>query len=378
MAVPLLLFFIMQTIKYFENQNIKNILYLTVLLFLIFFLHFQMSIYCVLYFTLAFIYNFRKSYSYILKYVIIVLPLIIIMYIVYSIDTTEHGQSLLPFFYLYYKNSFLNTVPERMRILPVMDNFYFIEGVFGALAALIFASTIVVPVFLFLFKRFKIFYDKIINDRYSYYLFIFISSSFLCYFFLPDIIPGQYLVYQRFSVLFMLALNILGSYCYRNLNLSGIFKSIIIFVLAFHFVIVSIYYNDFKVETKNFTEDIFPEDASCRRISGIIYTNTFKGRPVYIHFPMYFIVWKKGISTGLVDYRFGAVKRKAGFDQLPYYREWIGDSRNYSDEYKNLEYILLKDSLKLQINGFENTKIVDDWYLYTNSKLLSHSKDSLK
>ncbi|MBI5402627.1 MAG: hypothetical protein HY959_04455 [Ignavibacteriae bacterium] len=217
-----------------------------------------------------------------------------------------------------------------------------------------------------MYKRSKKVYGIIQTDNYSWYLYIFISSSFLCYFFLPDIIPGQNIVFERFSVFLMLALIIYCAYCYKGILLGKISRTAVILVVLLHFILVSIYFNDFKNETSVFTKELLPDDASCKRISGIIYTNTFKNRPVYIHFPMYFIVWNKGISTGLVDYRFGVIKRKADFEKLPYYREWIGDSRNYSDEYKNIEYVLLKDSLKLEIKGFDLSKQSGDWYLYTN------------
>ncbi|MCX6164622.1 MAG: hypothetical protein NTU73_07130, partial [Ignavibacteriae bacterium] len=69
-----------------------------------------------------------------------------------------------------------------------------------------------------------------------------------------------------------------------------------------------------------------------------------------------------------VDYRFFVIKRKADFVKLPYYREWIGDSRDYKNEYRNLEYVLLKDSTKMDIEGFEMVKHTDDWYLYKNQK----------
>lgn len=90
---------------------------------------------------------------------------------------------------------------------------------------------------------------------------------------------------------------------------------------------------------------------------------------------MYFTIWKKGITTGLVDYRFFVIKRKADFEKLPYYREWIGDSRDYKNEYKNLEYILLKDGGKLDVEGFDLIKHTDDWYLYMNQRL---KQDSLQ
>jgi hypothetical protein len=369
MSVPFIIIFLLFVIKYFEKQSLFNILSLMLLLLFIFTMHFQNAIFCILLFSVAYLINLKKSCLYYFKYIIIIFPVLCIMYYAYTFDTVSSDQKLFPFLFAYYKHFYLASVIERVKVLAVMDNFYFVQGPFGAVFSIIFVLSFVIPIIIYLFKRSKKVYDIIQTDNYSYYLYIFISTSFLCYFFLPNIIPGQNIIFERFTVFLMLALIIYCAYSFKRINLNKLSRITIVAIVLLHFVLVSLYYSDFKNETKNFNENLFPNDASCKRISGIIYTNTFKGRPVYIHFPMYFIVWKKGISTGLVDYRFGIIKRKADFDKLPYYREWIGDSRDYSDEYKNIEYILLKDSLKLDIKGFEMNKQVDDWYLYTNQNI---------
>jgi hypothetical protein len=369
MSVPFIIIFILFTIKYFEKQSIMNILILIVLLLLIFSMHFQNAIYCIFLFSIALIFNFKKSLSYFLKYIIIILPVILIMYYAYTFDTTSSEQHLFPYLLSYYKNDYLFSIVERIKVLTVMDNFYFIEGSCGAVVSIFFVLSFTIPLLIYLYKRSKKVYAIIPTNNYSYYLYAFISSSFFCYLFLPNIIPGQNIIFERFTVFLMLSLIIYCAYVYKGILISLNSKFLIIFVVLSHFIIVSFYYNDFKNETKNFDENLFPNDSRCKRISGIIYTNTFKGRPVFIHFPMYFVVWKKGISTGLVDYRFGIIKRNTSFDKLPYYREWIGDSRDYKDEYKNIEYILLKDSIKLDIEGFTTEKQIDDWYLYTNKNL---------
>jgi hypothetical protein len=369
MSVPFIILFILFIIKFFEYKSALNILVLIILLLLIFSMHFQNAIFCILILTIAFIHNFKKSIKYFLKYFIIVSPVLLLMYFAYTFDTTNPEQNLFPFLISYYKNDYIYSVAERIKVLAVMDNFYFIEGPFGAVVSIIFVLSFIIPILIYLYKRSKKVYNIVSTDNYSYYLYIFISSSLLCYLFLPNIIPGQNIIFERFSVFLMLSLVLFCAFCYKRIDISRISKVFIIVVVLFHFVLVSFYYNDFKNATKNFNEDLFPDNASCKRLSGIIYTNTFKGRPLFIHFPMYFTVWKKGITTGLVDYRFFVIKRKADFDKLPYYREWIGDSRDYKNEYENLEYILFKDGDKKDIEGFDMVKHTNDWYLYKNRSL---------
>lgn len=373
MSVPLIILFILFIIKYFENQNFLNIIILVVLLLLIFLMHFQNAIFCILILTISFSFNFKKSFSYFLKYLVIILPVLILMYFAYSFDTTSPEQNLVPFLLNYYKNDYIYSVVERIKVLAVMDNFYFIQGPYGAVVAIFFVLSFIIPILIYFYKRSKKVYKIIITDNYSCYLYIFILCSLFCYLFLPNIIPGQNIIFERFSVFLMLALILFCAYCYKRISIPNISIILIIAVVLVHFIIISFYYNDFRKETKSFNESFLPENALCNRLSGIVFTNTFKGRPVYIHFPMYFTVWKKGITTGLVDYRFFVIKRKADFDKLPYYREWIGDTRDYKNEYKNLEYILLKDGGKLNIEGFNLVKNTDDWYLYMNQKLENDS-----
>jgi hypothetical protein len=369
MSVPLIILFILFVIRFYENQNTVNIITLILILLLIFSMHFQNAIFCILILSIAFLHNFKKSARYFINYTIIILPVLILMFLAYTSDTTSPEQNLFPFLISYYKNYYLSSVLDRVKVLAVMDNFYFIQGPYGAVVSVVFVLSFIIPIIICLLKKYKKNYATIVTDKYSYYLYIFILCSLFCYLFLPNIIPGQNIIFERFSVFLMLGLILYCAYCYRRINISKFFKVIIVLVVVFHFIIVSLYYIDFKIETKNFNESLFPDNARCKRLSGIIYTNTFKGRPVYIHFPMYFTIWKKGITTGLIDYRFFVIKRKTDFEKLPYYREWIGDTRDYNNEYKNLEYILLKDGDRLNIEGFNLLNNKDEWFLYENNKL---------
>lgn len=371
MSVPVIFIFFLFIMKYFENQNFKNIIALILLLLLIFSMHFQNAIFCILILSICLLYDFKKSFIYLIKYIIIIIPVLVLMYVAYSFDTTKSEQNLFPFLISYYQNDYISSVFGRLKVLAVMDNFYLIEGAVGAVFAFFAVMSFVIPIIFYFYKKSKKLYKNKITNKYSYYLYIFILTSLSCYLFLPNIIPGQNIIFERFSVFFMLSLILFGAYCYREKNISSIFKIVIVSTVLLHFVVVSVYYNDFRKDTKNFNESLFPNDVYCKRLSGIIYSNTFKGRPLYIHFPMYYTVWKKGITTGLVDYRFFVIKRKADFEKLPWYKEWIGEKRDYSNEYRNLEYILLKDGNKINLDGFDLIKQTDDWYLYRNSKLNS-------
>lgn len=138
---------------------------------------------------------------------------------------------------------------------------------------------------------------------------------------------------------------------------------LIIFICAAYFTVISSYFFDFQNATKCFTEDIFPDSSENKVLAGIILDNNFRGRPVYTHFPMYNTVWKNGITTGLIDYRFGFFKRKADKSKLPEYNEFLDKNYSYNDEYNNVNYIIVRDKDDIKIRNFNTIKKCGEWRL---------------
>ena len=131
------------------------------------------------------------------------------------------------------------------------------------------------------------------------------------------------------------------------------------------------YIISFNRENRNFNPEFFAGVDPEQTLAGLIYDNRYRGRKVYIHFPNYYIVWKRGIATSkIIDYRFGVVRRTSN-DKLPYYHELIGDDYGYQPQYQNLDYLLVRGAAPQEpdsnLSSFELEKRLGPWSLYKNT-----------
>ncbi len=131
-------------------------------------------------------------------------------------------------------------------------------------------------------------------------------------------------------------------------------------------------FRSFNRENESFTGDFFPGHWKGKMLSGLIYDFRWRGSPVYIHYPGYYITWKKGIAaTSIIGYRFGAVRRKAPITILPAYLEWIGRFQEYDGRYSSLDYLVVRGSAPAghehDTDGFEPLRSAGEWRLLKNN-----------
>lgn len=281
----------------------------------------------------------------------------------YSIDNQSSTTPLFTYMLSYYTSSYFNTFFDRFNVLFVVDNYFILRGIPGVIFSL-FAT---IPLILIFIAKISIFSkSKVFKNQYLKYLFILITITFLCFFILPDVIPGQNIIFERYSVLFFLLIIIISSIIQINIKLENIIAILIPFIVLLHTLFISDYMFEFENDTSEFTTDIFP-DSSKSRLAGVILDNDFRGSKVYAHFPMYFTVWKKGITTGLIDYRFGLIKRNVSRDILPQYIEWTEKQINYDDYYKPVDYLLIKSESTPTYKNFIKIEESGQWQLYISN-----------
>ena len=379
MSIPIFLFYLLVLIKYFETNKIIFAVSMGLMLILLFFSHFQTAIFgLVTVFTFV-IFKKVKDYRFILKTLFFLMPVVILMIFAYKSNSNNTDPGLFSFLINYYSKDYFIQFPERIKNFFVIDNFYFFIKSPGAIFAFIISLIILVPLIIQsgyiktqiikvlrqirTIQPIKDIREENSNYLMQSYLFPLLFISFICYLFLPDNIPGQCIIYERFTVFIYLFLIVLIGIIYKSkiFNLSGLM--IIAIPLLAYFTVVSFYFYDFQDATKNFTKEIFPDSSENKVLAGIILDNEFRGRPLYIHFPMYNTVWKNGITTGLVDYRYGFIKRKADKNILPGYNEFLYEDYKYHNEYDNVDYILVHDKDDIKIKDFKVLKKSDDWRL---------------
>jgi len=362
-SVPVIFFTFSSFYQYFNQNKLRYSYFIWILFIATFTLHFQMAIFSILIFiTLAIVYQRRK-----LKQIIInaasIIPVLLIMIYAYLIDSSDNTTSLFSYMLDYYKSSYFGTLLERINVLFVVDNYFILRGVIGA----VYSVLITIPIILFfVYLLFNSKIKSIIKNPKQTFVFILLIITFSCFLFLPDNIPGQNIIFERYTVLIFLLIITLISIFKTSEKVLKYFQYLIPLLVLVHSLIIIDYMLDFKKSTTDFNKELFPNSANSK-LAGVILDNDFRGIKLYAHFPMYYTVWKNGITTGLIDYRFGLIKRNVSRDTLPQYIEWSEKQINYDEYYKPVDYLLVKSKEELIFNNFIPDKESGRWKLYKSN-----------
>ncbi|MCE1164701.1 MAG: hypothetical protein LWX07_04770 [Bacteroidetes bacterium] len=368
MSVPVLFILFALYYIYFIGGKSKAGFVIFLLILILFMLHFQTAIFAMLVFGILQIYYKRKSLRHWIQMTIIFVPILVIMFAAYSADS-DGGTSLSGFLFNYYMLDYPGAFLNRLGIFFILDNFFLFRGITGVIYSLIISVSIVL---LFLSGlRFR----SINGNPGMKFLFIILSISAACYIFLPGNINGQNIIFERYSVITLILMAVCASMEIRletkgsrNKIFAGIFFSAI---LLLHGAVISDYMNDFRKESRDFGREIF---SVCSKsvMAGVITDNDFRGRKVWTHFPMYYTVWNGGVTTGLIDYKFGLIKRNVPKEVLPQYKEWLDDSKtDFGRYYMSAGYILTRSTGEPVLNGFTLHRTSGKWRLYRNAYSVS-------
>lgn len=358
MGIPLVLI-----IFYFslDKKTCPGKKILTGILFLLLFtVHAINTVFALLLFFILKIYYNKNSPLNFIREFSPALTVILLIFIWWSGDSAG-GESTMGFLLNYYKKEYFQTIIKRMGLF-MYDNYFLYDGKTGVFIALFFSMAVIVPLFYGLIKYKKEIY---LNTNYRPVL-LFIILSLSCFLFLPDRIPENWRLYERFSVFVFLSLIILLSIIYSK-KISHLFIVFICLIFLSHFTLWTGYFLDFQKENKNFSKSIFPDPEKGKILTGFIQDNSYRGKPVYIHFPNYYIIWSKGIaSTMIIDYRFGPVRRKVGTDIIPSYLDMVLKRNTRDGALKNITTLLIRsnNANNMKIKDFKPLNIRGYWGVY--------------
>ncbi|MBN1634716.1 MAG: hypothetical protein JW917_11175 [Ignavibacteria bacterium] len=352
--------------KYFADKKNIYLVLIFLNLLLIFFCHFQTAIYSLLLFIIFIVMFYRKSLKFIFNSLAVVIPLVSLMVYIYLLDASENYENIFVYFFKYFKDGFLGSVVLKIQVFFVNEHFHWGEEPYGSVIGSAISILIMFPVLALLLKR-KIKNSEKNNKKLI--LHTVIITSLVFFFLLPEDIPGQNIVSYRFSIYFFTAIIVLLSIQNFSNNFIKKYFSVAIILLFIFTGYTAEYFISFHNENREFNSDFYSDLKQNDRLGGLIYAPMYRGRPVYIHFNNYFTVWKSGISTGYVDYRYAILKRKVDENILPVAKEWISVFNNYNNEFSRLEYILVRDTLNREIQNFVKAKSSGKWMLYKNINL---------
>jgi hypothetical protein len=344
------------------------------LLVLLFLMHAQMALFGLAMYGAIMLYrhwgNFKTLF---LNVVLVPLPVIAMVVIWWAnrAAAAQEQESTASFLLDYYKRFYFPEFLLRFRI-AVFDNFSLRAGAPGlAIAAVLFLLPFLPLLY---YKAWKGAQDKnVLKTRLAYPL-VFLAISIGCYLFLPSKLPGQAIIYERFSPLVMLALIITGSVLLKNVQTRGL-KYFVIGAVCLYTVLWAEYFYKFNRENREFTPALFSGVPTQAKLGGLVYDYRYRGRYTYLHFPNYVIVWNKGLAaTKMIDYRFVVVTRGERGKEIPVYNEWIGRTYTVEKAYDStLSYLLVRGKAPAQPDSnILNATAVRQaglWGLYKNNRL---------
>lgn len=369
-SIPFVLLLFYFIILDFKRNSLPFKMVIAVLLILLFTMHAQVALFGALLYGTCALYKYRKSLLGLVSAFVVTLPLVFLIISWWLLKEREPENSTLDFLINYYSSTYFREFWERFGLVAY-ENFQLREGIPGIMIALIFTLLLVIPILL----KGTIFWNNLLyylRKEENIYAIIFLVISFCCYFFLPNELPGQSPISQRFSIFFWLAFIVFASLHLPEFEKKHM-KIYVICTVALYNILWSEYFIAFNTENKDFSKEYFAGIKNSQRMSGLIFDYSFRGRPVYIHFQNYFITWQKGIaSTKIIDYRFGVISRKVTTNILPEHYDWSFKQKGFLDElpYKEADLLLVKGDYPTKENHLESFSLVEQegaWELFKNA-----------
>ncbi|MCP4632110.1 MAG: hypothetical protein GY855_04225 [candidate division Zixibacteria bacterium] len=366
MAIPLIVLLIYYLHDYFDNKSLWKRIVLSIIFFFLFAVHTIAALFGLFVFAVWCIYSNRDSFKRSILELTVILPFLCFVLIWYLSKQTHNEFMLFNFLIDYYSSTYFSTIYERGSLL-FLDTFRLFDGFRGFLIGSVFTLFIVIPGLYGLFK----FYRKqanILIPKNSALIIVFVLCSLTCFCFLPIKLPYFYPLYQRFSTFVLIAFIIIGSLYYTGKR-ERLLIMTFIFMCFTYFMLWMDYFRDFQEENRDFNKQMFSEITGDKSLSGIVYEQDFRGFPVYIHFPNYYIIWNKGIAvTKIVDYKYNIIKRRVSKKELPPYVEVLADRPTYDGRYDEMDYLLIRGKVHADIKGRFNFNIplksAGRWLLY--------------
>jgi hypothetical protein len=368
-SIPTILVLLYFTLRDLEEDKLHLKVIISFLLILLFLMHAQNALFGILIYGGLMLYKYYNSFVKLLVRVALVpLPLIVLIFTWWFSRASETKEgSTVDYLLQYYTTKYFGNLVHRYRLV-IMDNFRLQEGLAGILIALFFIVCVVVP--LLYFKPFKLWSGSFWRNENVRRSAIFLVISSACFFLLPEELPGQYPLFQRFCTLVMISFIIIGSIALSAVA-SKYLRSFVIGICIIYTALWFEYIYAFNQQNKNFNSEFFADTENTARLAGLMYNNNFRGSRVYLHFPNYFLVWNRGITaTKIIDYRFGVVKRRVDESVIPFYYEFIGEPSDPrpTPQYSHLEYILVRGEGPIEkdidITRFNLLRKAEPWKLY--------------
>ena len=363
--LPLFFVFWAVLIKYKKSNKIRHNIALILLLGFIYHVHIMGFFFVGAVLLLAVLFFDRDSFKRPGMKVIFVLPFLggAGIALMNAVAVKRVGSYLLR----YYADMTVLNFPSRMREFLLFDNLILFGGRKGELVAAVFSFFVIGLIIQRLYQAYqhRTFRQSLGFGKYLYPVLV---CALLCFFLLPHKIPGHGSPYQRFSSLFFLGLIVLGALL-KPRSSKGL-KITICVLVSIHFLLWGYFLTDFNRQNRGFTRDFFPVAQPGKVLTGMIFDKIYRRFPVYIHFPDFYIVWRKGIAaTAMQKYGYVIFDNNLARRPLPAYDEWLSASSNLIPEDFAADLLLVRGIPSAKFRRFVDRhfrllRAAGQWLLY--------------
>ncbi len=250
----------------------------------------------------------------------------------------------------YFRTAYFPTLAKRLARFGANENFRLAEGVDGVLIATAFTLPIIVLLATGIWHRRREL-ARLVEDPVHHVAVVFTAVTALCYLLVPEALPGEPMLYQRFSVAVLCGVLWLASFI-----TAGRIRTVVI-VLTVPFVLVhGLLWHRYFDRVEQQAEPLIalmgdippvPHEALTAimvvpRLAGIGHKRGFET----IHYLNYRLIRQGGVVTSsATGYRFRILNRLD--DSLPAYRAMAGedfDRREIVAYYDAVEHVITNDA----------------------------------
>lgn len=366
LSIPAFFIFFYLLLRSVSRDSLSWAIFRSFWLLLLFFIHGLTGLFSLMFFFLHSLYQHKGDFRTLIRRSLVAIPALLAAVQWWFFKQNSPGEQWnVGSIKEYFTGAYLENLNLRASLL-INDNKWLYADPLGSALALLLSLFILIPLIPWVRHRFRHRHQD--NGRKalgSIYLLIF--ASLACWFLMPGRIQGQSYIFDRFSVFFLLSIIILLSA--DSWRLKGRWKAWALTGCVLHALLWSHYFYDFRKESASFTPEIFP-GGKDETLCALIYDKRFRGRNVYQHFPLYYIVWKQGIACArFIDMRYVTlIRRKASEEELPRYLEDVGRRLNITPDYGNMDYLLVRrhedTRVRKVISRFRLLRSSGRWFLY--------------
>jgi hypothetical protein len=299
------------------------------------------------------------------------IPVLVLMTVWIVTGGEFRNRSDGSFYADYYLHRYLASIPQRIGGLFARDNDAIYAERLGRIVATLLAAPIFLPLVLSLIRRHR---GALEPDAGRAATLTFTLAALAAYAFLPNAIPDQNFLYQRFGVFVLLG-------CVMTLSVSSQARRIvyprpwIVLAVTVHAAVWLRFFVGFGSIAQDFSA-CFPRDEGSRDdiIATIPFDVDYRGRPSLAHYANYQIIWNLGVApTRVIEYRFGAIR--AASARLPKFADFVAeDVRQRSSlpsiitQYASCDGLLVRGAIPAALldhdPAYDRVQATSQWVFY--------------